>query len=395
MTDSPQGSDGSLNRAYIPGVDHLRGGFALLVMFYHGLQLFSANLIHHALFIPAYWPHTRDPLLAVVIEGHTGVAGFMVLSGFIFVQGTLGRTISYREFLRNRILRIYPLYLLLITFGVCANPGTFSLTSLLLMVLPLANFIVPPIGSFGSMAWAVAVEFQFYLLFPLLLRLLEIKGAGLLGRMIVFAAMLRLTAGIIGGNGHWMAYWSIAGRIDQFLLGMMAGAWYARRSAAAIGRIWHVLAAAGLVWLLLYEFHRLGGWPLHAWWKAIWPDAEGGAWALFITTYVCVSGRLPRALGRPLEAIGRTSFSIYLLHYIVVYALDVHGWILRPFADRYADALLTTAVIVLPVTLAVARFSYATIEAPFLGLRHRYAGGATGGATRSVVGVSVAAQSTE
>ena len=396
MTDSPHVSGASLNRTYIPGVDHLRAGFALLVMYYHGLQLLSANLIHHALFIPAYWPHTANPFLAVVIEGHTGVAGFMVLSGFIFVQGTLGRTISYREFLRNRILRIYPLYLLLITFGVCANPKTFSLTNLLLMVLPLTNFIVPPVGPFGSMAWAVAVEFQFYLLFPLLLRLLEIRGAGLLGRMILFAAMLRLTAGFIGADVHWMAYWSIAGRIDQFLLGMLAGAWYARRPADATGRTWHAWLAGGLVWVLLYEFHRLGGWPSHAWWKALWPDAEGSVWALFIATYVCVSARVPRAIGRALEAIGRTSFSIYLLHFIVVYALDVHGWILRPFANPYADALLTTTVIVLPTTLAAARFSYATIEAPFLGLRHRYAGVAKAGvALSAVAGVSVAAAATE
>ena len=46
---------------------------------------------------------------------------------------------------------------------------------------------------------------------------------------------------------------------------------------------------------------------------------------------------------------------------------------MRPFANPYADALLTTAVIVLPITLVCARFSCATIEAPFLALRRRYA----------------------
>lgn len=373
MAESPQAGGASPNRAYIPGVDHLRAGFALLVLFYHGLQLFSANLIHHALFVPAYWPHTHNPLLAVVIEGHTGVAGFMVLSGFIFMQGTLGRTIRYGQFLRNRILRIYPLYLLLVTFGFCANPAQFSLPHLLVMVLPLANFIIPPVGPFGAMAWAVAVEFQFYLLFPLLFRLLTTEGTGLLWRMIVLAAGLRLAAGLLGSNVHWMAYWSIAGRIDQFLLGMLTGTWYARHPADRSGRAWHAVAAGGLVWALLYEFHRLGGWPLHAWWKALWPDAEGFAWALFIATYVCVSDRLPRMIARPLEAIGRTSFSIYLLHFIVVMVVDTHSWILRPWANAYADALLTTVVIVLPITLACARFSYETIEAPFLGLRRRYA----------------------
>ena len=373
MTDSSRLPGASPNRAYIRGVDHLRAGFALLVLFYHGLQLFSANLIHHAMFVPADWPRTRNPLLAVVIEGHTGVAAFMVLSGFIFVQGTLGRAINYREFLRNRLLRIYPLYLLLVIFGFCATPTAFSLRNLVILVLPLGNFIIPPVGAFGAMAWAVAVEFQFYLVFPLLLRLLEIRGDGLLARMILIAAGLRLAAGLLGGNVHWMSYWSIAGRIDQFLLGMLAGAWYARRPTGSRARTWPALGAGALVWALLYGFHRLGGWPLHAWWKALWPDAEGGAWALFIATYVGVSDRLPRTIGRPLEAIGRISFSIYLLHFIVVLIVDIQGWILRPFANPYSDALLTTAVIVLPITLVCARLSYATIEAPFLALRRRYA----------------------
>ncbi len=143
-------------------------------------------------------------------------------------------------------------------------------------------------------------------------------------------------------------------------------------------RKWPALAAGALVWALLYGFHRLGGWPLHAWWKALWPDAEGGAWALFIATYVCISGRLPRMIGRPLEAIERICFSIYLLHFPVALILDFHGWILRPFANPYADALLTTAVILVPIILASARFSYATIEAPFLDLRRCYALGGDG-----------------
>ena len=77
--------------------------------------------------------------------------------------------------------------------------------------------------------------------------------------------------------------------------------------------------------------------------------------------------------GRPLEALGRISFTIYLLHFIVVLIVDIHGWILRPFANPCSDALLATAVIVLPITLVCARLSYATIEAPFLALRRRYA----------------------
>ncbi len=364
----------SPNRTYIPGIDQLRAGFALLVLFYHGFALLSARLIQHADFVVADWSHTRNPLLAVVVEGHTAVAGFMVLSGFIFVQGTYDRELRYREFLRNRILRIYPLYLVLVTIGFCSWPYAFKLTALVSLVLPLANFVSPPAGALAAMAWTVAVEFQFYLIFPLLLRLYQHHGAGLLWRLILLAAVLRLFAVALGADAQWMSYWTIAGRIDQFLLGMVAGLGYARGQAAGTARsgVRSVLVSALVVWALLYGFHLAGGWPRKVWWKALWPDAEGAAWTGFVLAWLPVAPRLPRVLARPLEAIGRISFSIYLLHFAVIDMLGMHGWILRPFADAHADALVTTLVVALPITLAGAAFTYTTIEAPFLALRRRY-----------------------
>ena len=368
----PHAHTESPNRAYIPGIDQLRAGFALLVLFYHGLAEFSARLIHHRDFLFTDWSHTRNPLLAVVVEGHTGVAGFMVLSGFIFMQGTLDRAVDYAGFLRNRVLRIYPLYIVLLTMAVCSTPGAFSWAGLAGMVLPLANLVLPPALPLAAMAWTVAVEFQFYLVFPLLLRLYQRHGTGLLVRLILLAALLRLIAVALGANAQWMSYWTIAGRIDQFLLGMLAGIRFARRGPER-GGILTLACAAAAVWALLYGFHLAGGWPLEAWWKALWPDAEGLAWAGFLLAWLPVGGRLPGALRRPVEAVGRISFSIYLLHFAVIQTLSEHGWILHPFASATADALLTTAAVAVPLVLALSAFTYATIEAPFLALRGRYA----------------------
>ncbi len=364
----------SRNRVYLPAVDHLRAGFALLILFYHGWQHFSARLIYDAPFDPSQWVTVRNPLLAVIVEGHTAVAGFMVLSGFIFVHGTFGHPVRYGGFLLNRILRIYPLYLLLVVLAACLHPERDAVWAFARYMLPLANFGTPVLGQMPAMGWAVAVEFQFYLLFPLLLTLLERHGPWLFARTILLLLGLRLLLVLLGNDIQPLAYWTIGGRMDQFLVGMLAGRWFALHPDAA-GRIgWQIVPCSVGIVLLLYGFNQLGGWPVSAWWKALWPTVEGMAWGWFILAYIAASAWMPAGLGRALAGIGRTGFSIYLLHVPAIEVLSLHHWVLRPTGNPYWDALATAAFLVLPLVLAVAAFSYATIEAPFLGLRRRYVG---------------------
>ena len=364
----------SRNRVYLPAVDHLRAGFALLILFYHGWQHFSSRLIYDAPFDPSQWVTVRNPLLAAIVEGHTAVAGFMVLSGFIFVHGTFGHKVRYGGFILNRILRIYPLYLLLVVLAACLHPERDAVWAFARYILPLANFGPPVLGQMPAMGWAVAVEFQFYLLFPLLLMLLDRHGPWLFARMILLLLGLRLLLVLQGNDIQPLAYWTIGGRMDQFLVGMLAGRWFALHPDAA-GRIgWQIVPCSVAIVLLLYGFNQCGGWPAPVGYKALWPTVEGLAWGWFILAYIAASTWVPAGIGRVLAGIGRTSFSIYLLHVPVIDVLSLHRWVLRPTGNPYWDALATTALLVLPLVLAVAAFSYATIEAPFLGLRRRYVG---------------------
>src|ERR1044072_9522514 len=116
----------SVNRSYIPEIDQIRGYAALLVLFYHGLNLFSQQMLFGGLFKPAYDLETRNPLLAFNHEGHTGGGLFSVLSGFILSMGCIGHEIDYRRFLLSRILRLYPLYIFFLAFAVSAHREPFS-----------------------------------------------------------------------------------------------------------------------------------------------------------------------------------------------------------------------------------------------------------------------------
>mgnify|MGYP003380509005 CR=1 FL=1 len=54
----------SKNMSYLPGVDHLRGLAAVLMVVYHGVQQISDRV----------FPTVDDPFSALVVEGHTAVA---------------------------------------------------------------------------------------------------------------------------------------------------------------------------------------------------------------------------------------------------------------------------------------------------------------------------------
>src|SRR5690606_19026122 len=133
---------------------------------------------------------------------HTAVALFMVLSGFIFTYGTYGRSVDYGRFMTNRLLRIYPLFVCVLMVGIAANPASFKLDAFITTILPLANVQLLQTGPFTAMAWAVAVEFQFYLVFPFLLRFLNAGVLRFILSILACALLFRLIAVGLGGNAR-------------------------------------------------------------------------------------------------------------------------------------------------------------------------------------------------
>ena len=363
----------SPNIRYLPAVDHLRALAALLIVFYHGLHVFAYAARFHKPFDIDHWLQPANPLLAALAEGHTAVALFMVLSGFILTWGSLASDLDARGFLRNRLLRTYPLFLLLLFTGVAAAPANFSWGAFAQSAFGFANLpgalVAPP---FTSMLWTIAVEWQFYVLFPLLLLVLKRGGIRPLAGMIAVLVLMRVFAVAAGGNARDIAYLGIVGRMDQFLLGMAAAVWFERRPVAP--RPAAAIAAIALAVMIaaLAAFNAAGGWPTTASWKIAWPTLEGLVWAVFIVAYVDAangtSGRIARLLG----GIGAISYSIYLVHFLVIDALVKRGWLVSFSGHVGVDALLNTLLFALPATVVLAALTYGCVERPFLRLRGRY-----------------------
>jgi len=364
----------SRNIDYLPGLDHLRGFAALLIIFYHGFHLIGYALRYDEPIAPdkllLHWPQSSNPVTALIIEGHTAVALFLVLSGFIFTYGSLDKTIIYHRFIINRLLRTYPLFVLLLLTGIFAFPERFEFTAFIQTLLGFGNAHgAMDLKSFSAMFWAIAVEWQFYLVFPLLLLIFQRDGPWVLLGMIAVFIVLRSLAGLEGANHRDLAYWTIIGRMDQFLLGILAAYGYKHwqeylnivRSALII-----VLALA-----VLYGFHRLGGWPVNTSWKILWPTVEGLAWAGIIVAYLRISQRLPTRLSYWLTLPGLISYSLYLLHFSVI-SIIVERGAYSAFGLSPAVAALLNTVLWLPLLCVLASLTYHCVEKPFLRLRLRY-----------------------
>ncbi|MEV0522239.1 acyltransferase [Streptomyces sp. NPDC050439] len=364
----------SSNRQYLVSVDHLRAYAAVLVLLCHGTHMISPFLRQTPNGDAHGWLYSENPLATLVLEGHSGVALFMVLSGFIFTIGTLGKDVHYGRFLGNRVLRIFPLYIALIVLGIGAHKQGASLLAVVQSLVGLGNLPGSlSLGAVSSMWWAIAVELQFYLLFPLFSRLLTKRGPAALLKLLAAVAVIRglVWASATGGiSVNSMLYYSLAGRIDQFLLGMVA-AWFFVHHRERFQGMWKVGTATALVMGAIWAFNQTHAFHERYATRLLWVDVEGVLWALVVLTYVATISSTG-IVSRGIAKVGEMSFSVYLLHYMVVTAIISRRWWFELTGRPVVDAFITATAAVLPITLAAAVVTFNGIERPFLRWRRAY-----------------------
>jgi peptidoglycan/LPS O-acetylase OafA/YrhL len=342
-------------------LDHVRALAAFMVVAWH--------FTHETVGFPVPFDYTPTAFpLALLDEGHTGVALFMTLSGYLFAKLLDGKSIIYSAFIWNRVLRLLPLLVVVILLvGVKTYVTGESMSEYAQTVA--TGVLYPGLPNGG---WSITVEFHFYLLLPLFLWL--VRKSRFLPLLLIVAAMaLRLAIHHRLGQVQSLAYWTIVGRVDQVVLGMLA---YHFRSALAKR---HDLAAIVLIAfaLLYWWFDRAGGminlgsYPSRSLLWVVMPTIEGFAYAVGIAWYdnsfVHATGAVSRFIGR----IGELSYSIYLLHFFLVFRVArlVHERIMDISSFPLA---CVWAALFMVLMLIPAEISYRFIEAPFLKLRKRY-----------------------
>jgi peptidoglycan/LPS O-acetylase OafA/YrhL len=299
----------------------------------------------------------------------------MVMSGFVLSMGALGRDVAWGSFIRNRFLRIYPLLLFVLLLGLVGNLGQYSFLAVLQTLLFQADMPgAASVGELSAMFWAVAVEFQFYLLFPFLHRFIEKEGGRwVLGLVVLICVTRALSVAAQRENTQDVCYWHLLGRLDQLVIGMFAARLYKRVEPIQRSGLWSIACVGALIatLCLLVVFNQLGGWPARAVWKAVWPSVEAAFWAAFVVTYTLAARNMPQSVSAPLAELGSWSYSIYLLHFFAIgFAARIFGYTLGARPNGQANKFVLT--VVLPGLLPVAALSYYVVERPFLKLRGRY-----------------------
>jgi acetyltransferase len=305
----------------------------------------------------ASYPHR------LVEAGRYGVWLFFALSGYLlfwpFARSALGQggPIDLRRYALNRVLRILPLYYVVVIVLLVVDQHGGSFGQWVRFGTLTESFFRSTVGTVDTPIWSLVVEAQFYLLLPLLAWLLlrggnarrAALGLGLLAGASLAVWFVKVHAPV---NPDLRWRYSLAATFFNFTAGMFVALVRARMPRMPGGSTAFILGGVGL-WLVAASAIR-------------WAEplcALGAALIVAALVLPVGSGTLVRALSlRPLAALGVASYSLYLWHVPVLHALHAHtGWGTVPLLVGGA----ATAV-------AVAAVSYVGIERPFLALRRRW-----------------------
>jgi peptidoglycan/LPS O-acetylase OafA/YrhL len=328
--------------AALPALDGVRGIAIALV------------LVHTSNILQDWADPVGHVLLRMANLGWMGVQLFFVLSGFLITRNLLqmqGTTGYFQAFYGRRILRIFPLYYATLLFFFAVLPLLKHVPQAIQDDIPhqmwlwffLSNW-TQQLGLGGSSLphfWSLAVEEQFYLLWPLVVyrrtskQLLQICGA------IVVVSLLARCVMVLSGAAPLLIYTSSICRMDALAMGAALAVWLQlpdslnRLIEYRFRLLW---AAAGLM---------LTGWLVSKGFGMTDPMGQTLGYSLLALVFTILIARavagenLPISFGqsllcsKPLRALGKYSFAMYVFHaplnsYVGMVWLEQLGWRQHP-----------------------------------------------------------------
>ena len=378
MTDSSA-------RGRIPELDGLRGLAILLVLVFHYISQEGLTPSHS---LASY-------LQRLVIMGWTGVDLFFVLSGFL-IGGILidvrASPTYYQTFYIRRLFRIIPiyygwifLYIVLLRFAgpivrAHSNSGVMPTAGfpIYLHFLFLQNMgLITLIGLAGAWfghTWSLAVEEQFYLVSPLLVRTLPVhRLPAFLSAVIVGAPVLRLILLRIVHVEPSLVGNLMPCRADSIASGMLAAAlwrnrtsreWLSARGEILYGALVVLLAGSAALWVWSPQSSTFGMQSVGYTWVAL----------LYVVILLLVLTRPGGPIASAMRIgwirqVGGVSYCIYMIHLVVnvvCHAVLLHG---PPRISTARAAAVTIFAAFLAYGLA--KLSWIFFENPLLRYGHR------------------------
>lgn len=318
--------------------------------------------------------------------GSTGVQIFFVLSGFLITYLLLAEVdkkgkIDVPKFYVRRALRIWPLYYATMLFAFVLYPWLKHLIGIdsNLCSRPfyyftfLANFDVIHVrhtcpgqdAMSQGIAWSVAVEEQFYVVWPLLFVALPKKMHGFIFPLVVLGAILfRANA-----TGAALYFHTFAVMGDLAIGGMLA--YLCVRSETFKKSIRNLrkssIAVIYAIIFLLYFFSD----------ELVYPGSETANRLIFdlcfgfIILEQCFAKNALFPLGRlkHFSSLGKISYGLYMLHPIGILIIDILFRVLHQNSSAM-PLLIIKGIIAFIVSVFLSKASFKWLEKPFLKIKN-------------------------
>lgn len=369
---SPSGTHASRR----PYLDAYRALACLLVFFYHSALNIQAGKI--------------------VFFGYNGVHLFFVLSGYLLggklleKLSTEGKGQAILAYLKHRFLRIYPAYLVclfvfvLLRYFSSTNPP-YALEILSRIGLYFNYLDMTDMFAIHAALWTLAVELQFYLVLPVaslvvLWFVSDTKFAAfVLGTLLVVIGIVSRSYEVLFVNHWWPAasvvrFKWVFSYLDLFGIGILLN--YAEGTFRAKFGTLKLSSAIISIALAIVILSWISIWAKRS--GIDWQNAHDAIFMIFAPLLTCVAfsfilgatglsqlQNLPIFRWGWLQWIGKVSYSVYLYHVGVLFAVNR---LIDPLGRGvdWTTSCVIIAVVSLPFTLAIAWMSYVFVEVPFV-----------------------------
>ena len=326
-------------------------------------------------------------------SGWIGVDLFFVLSGFLIttllaMESSASGTIAYVPFMARRALRLMPayfVYALFITLLVWAWPdsvrsenGGWNAAGFTAALWTYTINFVPQGGIWNGQnltvhLWSLAVEQQYYLVWPIVILALHSRAATL--RWVGVALAVCLTATFVLFPAGLYKNTMLYTRGFSLVIASTLALWVFHNPQLARFRAFNrVIDATGIVLLLaLAAAPYVSGWPEERIHSVFIPSLVC-VFAVWVARLWSVSGdNWPRRLlqARSLVYVGKVSYGIYLYHE----AVRVAVWFtLKPWMAHWPSGVgfATRLAVYFVISFALAAVSYEFLEKKFLRLAGRF-----------------------
>lgn len=373
------------NKLYFQNLDSIRFIAALIVFLGHGLS----PSFHYLPIKDTFW----GKLLKTISNGGTGVSIFFVLSGFLITYLLINEyevnfKIAVKKFYMRRVLRIWPLYFLVVAFTFLIYPMLKSAigmnnplgSNILYHLSFLSNFDVIQIEKFHAgndamsqnITWSVSIEEQFYLFWPLLFVFLR-RNFWIYGILLVIAGSIVFR--IMNNHDSVVLYFhTFSVLLDLGIGGLMA---LLIKSNLKIRAFFENSSTKTHIALFIFSF------CLVFWNETIFSFKYGEAISrVFISlsfAYIISAQALTKRESRLnlsnwsfANQWGKYTYGIYLIHPIAITITNLFFRVLH-IPETNFISLFSIGVIAFIFTLFLSKLSFRYYESRFLSLKSKFA----------------------